>query len=191
MSEQDLGAATGTLDTSETGGAHSGTAVVDSASIGLPEGRAFRPESETRDLVNAAYGVVDADPFPVDENEIPEGEIVSDQVIPTPEDEGAIPVIEGDPQPTDVTSDPEVLAEAAEAQAEPISEPVAEEVEPVVEPVSEAPATEGTLLAPGSEQGADAIQVNDPTDSVDSVQAASDALAAADAALAPAAEPQS
>ena len=64
MTEQDLSASTGTLDTSETGGAAPAIpAVVTDVSVGLPEGRAFRPEEETRDLVNAAYGVTDPAPF--------------------------------------------------------------------------------------------------------------------------------
>lgn len=196
MTDQDLSASTGTLDTSETGGAAPAhPAVVTDTSSGIPEGRAFRPEAETRDLVNAAYGVEDADPYPVVEDEIPEGQIVADEPVPSPEDLGAVPVVEGDPQPTDVTNDPEALAAAEEAaqaaEQETVDESVQAEI-PAVSDVPEAPSVapeDAPVLAPGSEAGADAITVHDP------VQEAQEAVAAAEAALAtpveaPADEPQ-
>jgi hypothetical protein len=59
----DLSAAIGTLDTSETGGAHAGISVVETRQPGtLAEGRAFRSDEETRELVNLAYGVADTEP---------------------------------------------------------------------------------------------------------------------------------
>lgn len=134
----DISAATGTLDTSETGGAHAGTSVVEQPSepgpLVIAEGRAFRSEEETRALVNLAYGVEDADdyanPAPAPQVGAP---VETALFVPTPAQVESIfqpePVVE--PEVDDTVEGEDVEPEEATDEADEADEP--EEVPPYSE----------------------------------------------------------
>jgi hypothetical protein len=106
----------GTYDTTDTGGGASPAS--SAAPLVLEEGRAFRSDAETRALVNAVYGVADADPY---DNPLPEEQV-------------------GAPVAADLKTGPEPVDESESVEgAEPVEDPAqpSDDVEPEVEPEAE------------------------------------------------------